>query len=142
MPISRAPTTSLGIHQPSKGHFMSTKNRFRLLLAAMALLGSPFLLTPSADATTPSHYNPTCVVVASVSVDSWMINVTANFTSNPCNYPVRAYVLCHDMWVTGSTMRVGNTITATGTSVARCDITQNAVGWGWQKYSNGVWITF
>jgi len=71
-------------------------------------------------------------------MDSWYLKVTADFTSNPCSYPVRAYVYCHDAFVTGATEHFGATITATGISTYICDWTQNAFMWGWQKYSNGV----
>ena len=118
---------------------MGSRRIVEVVVAAGLALG--VLVSPGlANAQASLPRDPNCIVNQYGSPGT--LGYTAHFTYNNCRVPVRAIVLCSDMWTTGSHPRYGGTITGTGWSRATCDITQNLVGWGWQRYYDGQWATY
>lgn len=110
-------------------------------IVASLAVGLGVIVAPSAaGAQNLLPMDPNCIVseYGSPGIQGY----TAHFTSNPCSAPVRAVVWCSNMWTTGSRPLYGGTLTGTGWSRATCDITQSLVGWGWQRYYGGQWVTY
>lgn len=115
----------------------------RFLYSALAglVMAAGALAVPTGAMAAPA--DPNCPVNDSAHValngfNSFYSDV--NVTSDPCGYPVRAYIHCNTI-IAGTYWAYGDNVTH-GHSTAACDSGDPYLSWGHQVYYLGQWVTY